>query len=512
MTDQIVFNGINGDTGEYLTQPIDRTQTLALAQGTMPDRGVTNWLRRVWTILSQAHLGLPLDMRPEIVEEAGWAIVFHRDEDDAVKAAFAPLIEHRRRQVLDYRRRQGRLPDPGEDAADDAGIRAENDQVDNVKVLEYVGNEGENANAWLAEHDVSAGSVEPNKVPYYILLVGSPERIPFQFGQNLDVEYAVGRLHFDGVDDYSRYVRSVIDYETGDSVTSSKEAVFFSPRHEFDRATQLSADWLVKPLAEGLPASNGQPAVPAVADAWGFRTVSHWGPNATKDALRSVLAPTRDTPSPAFIFTASHGMGWLQPNHRQLADQGALVCQDWPGFGSIGNSHYYSAADVRESDARIHGLIAFLFACYGAGTPQTDRFMHKAGEEPQIIAAQPFIAALPKALLAHQAGGALACIGHVERAWGYSIQPPTVNSPQLLPFRNAIGRILLGQPVGHALKDFNERYASLSTQLADQLEKISSGRNVDEATLTTDWLERNDAQGYAVIGDPAVHLRVGDLE
>ena len=53
------------------------------------------------------------------------------------------------------------------------------------------------------------------------------------------------------------------------------------------------------------------------------------------------------------------------------------------------------------------------------------------------------------------------------------IQPPNVESPQLLPFQNAIGRILIGQPVGHAFKDFNERYASLSTQLAGKLEKVS---------------------------------------
>ncbi len=220
-----------------------------------------------------------------------------------------------------------------------------------------------------------------------------------------------------------------------------------------------------------------------MADKWGFRTSSLWGQVATKSALKGVLAPAAGVPAPAFLFTASHGMGWLQPNDRQLADQGALVCQDWPGFGSIDSGHYFTAADLLQSDARVHGLIAFLFACYGAGTPLQDRFMHKAGEEPPVIASQPFIAALPKALLAHEGGGALACIGHVERAWGYSIQPPKVETPQLLPFQNAIGRILIGQPVGHALKDFNERYASLSTQLADRLEKVSRGRNVDEASL-----------------------------
>lgn len=523
MTEQIFINGIDAETGQYLVPPIERSATLDLIKGVDQDSRVVNWLRRMWTIISQPHLGLPLDVRPEVMAEAGWAIVFHRDEDEAVKQAFAPLIEHRKRQVLAHRQANAGVgvpspvpatPEPipaggaGGNGAGDAPVG----EVDIVKVLTYQGDEGDDANRWLARHDVSAGNVVPHKVPYYLLIVGSPARIPFLFSQNLDVEYAVGRLHFDQVAEYSRYVQQVIDYETGGSVANAKEAVFWGTRHDFDRATQLSADWLVKPLAEGLPAVNGQPAMPGVATKWGYHTRQLWGGAATKAALRQVFAPTgaADTPPPAFLFTASHGMGWSRPDDKQPEAQGALVCQDWPGFGGINADHYFAASDLVQNGAHVPGLIAFFFACYGAGTPLHDRFMHKAGEAPPLIAQAPFIAALPKALLAH--GGALACIGHVERAWGYSIQPPKLESPQLLPFQNAIGRILIGQPIGHALKDFNERYAALSSQLADRLERIGFGQTVDEVTLAADWIERNDAQGYAVIGDPAVRLRASELQ
>ena len=530
MDDSIFLNGIDASTGQYLTPPLPRSATIDLIRGAQQDSRIVNWLRRVWTIISQPHLGLPLDVRPEEVAEAGWAIVFHRDEDEAVKQAFAPLIEHRKRQVLAYRARsqpagvpnplpatsapvRDTVTDPMTDpAADPVGEMAGEvtGEVDIVKVLTYAGDEGDDANRWLARHDVSSGGVVPTKVPYYLLLVGSPAAIPFLFGQNLDVEYAVGRLHFDRVEDYQRYVQNVIDYETGSAVATAKEAVFWGTRHEFDRATQLSADWLVKPLAEGLPAANGQPPMPGVGDKWGYRTRQLWGPAATKAGLQGVLAPGDDAAPPAFLFTASHGMGWPQPNPQQPDVQGALVCQDWPGFGSIDSSHYYAASDLLQSEAHVPGLIAFFFACYGAGTPLHDRFLHKTGQAPPVIVQEPFIAALPKALLTH--GGALACIGHVERDWGYSIQPPTLESPQLLPFQNAIGRILIGQPVGHALKDFNERYASLSSRLADRLERISFGQTIDDVTLAAEWIERNDAQGYAVIGDPAVRLRVADLQ
>ena len=83
--------------------------------------------------VSSQIYGLPLGVQPEVVEEAGWAVVFHRDEDEAVKQAFAPLIEHRKQQVRDYR-----------------GQASPGDEVDIVKTLTYQGDEGDDANAWLA--------------------------------------------------------------------------------------------------------------------------------------------------------------------------------------------------------------------------------------------------------------------------------------------------------------------------------------------------------------------------
>ena len=80
-----------------------------------------------------------------------------------------------------------------------------------------------------------------------------------------------------------------------------------------------------------------------------------------------------------------------------------------------------------------------------------------------------------------------------------------------MPFQNGIGRILLGQPVGYAMKDFNERFAALSASLSGLLEEIDFGAQVSDQELATNWIERNDAEGYAIIGDPAARLRVNDL-
>ena len=125
--------------------------------------------------------------------------------------------------------------------------------------------------------------------------------------------------------------------------------------------------------------------------------------------------------------------------------------------GSPDPSHFLTAADL-DDEASVHGLIAFLFACYGAGTPVSDHFLADRSKAPVPIAESPFVAALPQRLLTHPGGGALAVIGHVERAWGYSIRPVGLDN-RLLPFRNLLGRVLRGDPVGLATKDFSDRYA-----------------------------------------------------
>jgi hypothetical protein len=217
---------------------------------------------------------------------------------------------------------------------------------------------------------------------------------------------------------------------------------------------------------------------------------------------------------PAMLFTASHGMSVRSGRPNQLTDQGALLCQDWPGFGSVRAEHFLAAADVAD-DANVNGLVAFLFACFGNGTPDADQFpidLSQAGTGPPL-ARQPFIAALPRRLLAHPNGGALAVIGHIDRAWGFSIQAPKATDAQIHTFRNCLGYILKGQPVGSAVcGQFGARFAALSTALASFTSPTApSFMRPNDRDLVTYWLERNDAQNYVMLGDPAVRIRTDAL-
>lgn len=79
-------------------------------------------------------------------------------------------------------------------------------------------------------------------------------------------------------------------------------------------------------------------------------------------------------------------------------------------------------------------------------------------------------------------------------------------SAKLEEFRNMLDRILRGCCVGNATCNFSQRSAVLSQELLDMMAP-GSGTAVDDETLVWNWVERNDARAYILLGDPAVRLQ-----
>ncbi len=458
--DLLIFNGIDASTGEYLFPPISGREIFAGLQGAPRDR----------------EKALIPGIDPKDLGESGWGVVFHMDESPAVVEALRPLLDHRKEQAT---RRADRL------------------------YREYSGEtgyQGESKEDFLANREAAMGAVNPNRMPYYLLLVGGPEHIPFHFQQQLDIQYGVGRISFDTVEEYARYAQSVIDAESG-SAARQRRVALFGVSNPDDEATKMSADFLVKPLAERL----GSPADWQESPPWEIS--SALAEEATKARLGRFMGGEE---TPALLFTASHGVGFSPDSQLQRDHQGSLLCQDWLGpkvwKGYVPPEVYFSGDDVG-SNARVHGMIAFHFACHGVGTPAVEDFALRNGTPPRKLAPESFVARLPQRLLGHPEGGALAVIGHVERAWAYSFLGKGDRS-QLEAFESALRLLMEGFPVGFAMEYFNQRYAELSTELTLALQKLNYGEPVGQQELAALWTANNDARNYAVLGDPAVRVAV----
>ena len=482
--DLLFFNGINGSTGDYLLPPLTAEQVSRIAQGEEFDPDELYDLQQKKKLVE----GLDADFAPvegvdpKKLEETGWGVIFAYNADPAIQEALSELLEHRKKQATQKKEKY---------------------------YQEYTGvrgyRPGESKNQFLSRQGVGPGPADPDKMPYYLLIVGDPVTIPYRFQCQLDVQYAVGRIYFDTPQEYAQYARSVVEAETS-NLSLSPSAAFFGVCNPGDAATNLSTQDLIQPLSEWVVEEHPN---------WDVKTILK--EEATKVRLGQLLGGSE---TPSLLFTASHGMGFANGDPRQLLHQGALLCQDWPGPKQwrqpIPEDFYFSGDDIGE-DARLLGLIAFHFACYGAGCPQKDEFdgHKKSLSERPDIAPYPFIARLPQKLLSHPKGGALAVIGHVDRAWGCSfswsdIRGSSADRRQIAVFQSSVKRLLEGHPVGSAVEYFDERYAEISSDLSSELEEIKFGATANNQSLASMWTANNDARNYAIIGDPAVRLVVSD--
>lgn len=146
------FNGINGATGAYDLPRMRATDLARFIQGEASPENL-NELRHRNEARGMAYLGVGEGVDPRRLDQTGWGLILAHDADPAIKEALSPLLHLRESQ---------------------AGAR--------FKV--YAGPGGhrpdESKTNFLARYKVGPGPVDPARVPYYLLLAGSPERIPFR--------------------------------------------------------------------------------------------------------------------------------------------------------------------------------------------------------------------------------------------------------------------------------------------------------------------------------------------
>ena len=166
MDDQtFLVNGVDGATGKLLPS-LTRDQVAARARGGKLHpwilTSLTNWLKSLRTRGRGLAIGDATDLA-----DSGWAVIFARDDPRAadIRLKLKALLDHRRAQAgrkydIYYREISGEL-----------GYAP-----------------GESKQQFLSRLNVGPGAAQPQRLPYYLLLVGDPESIPYELQYQLDIE------------------------------------------------------------------------------------------------------------------------------------------------------------------------------------------------------------------------------------------------------------------------------------------------------------------------------------
>ena len=204
----LYFNGINGVTGEYGLPQMTPAKLAKFIEGAEKPENLNDLKQKKQD--SEKHWAIVEGRDPKILDQSGWGIILAQDADPAIKEALGDLIKLRQEQV-------GPLFIIYEDKL---GYKAGESKVDFLK----------NRRA------ATSGRVIPEQMPYYLLIVGSPKHIPYSFQYELDVQYAVGRIHFETLQEYANYASSVVAAETG-KVKLPRQINLFGVANSDDKAT-----------------------------------------------------------------------------------------------------------------------------------------------------------------------------------------------------------------------------------------------------------------------------------
>ncbi len=455
----------------------------------------------------RAASGTTLSTDPRVatgkIRSTGWGVLWAHDVGDDIKTQLAPLLAHRRAQIGP--RPTGTHPD---------------------LYQEFILPQGIAANDWLRSFNIDGltlnAPVQPwLGVPYYLMIVGSPESISFEFQALLRMQWAVGRLWFDEVANFGLYAAAVVDYETRATIDQARTAAVWMTSIPGDRATTQ----LAQVLGDDFLNSLGGP----LGDTSNFVLDPYIGHGkATKKQLSEILTGNCPGGKPAVIFTGTHGLkctfSATDPTFagRQAARQGALITQEYEDAATLDASAWIFTGDDVPEDTQLNGTMVFLFSCYSGGCPAGDTYHYAIDGTPIPIATRDFICHLPQVLLSK---GALAVIAHVDEAWAYAFSgidgDSAPHQPQVI--RGPLERLMQGQQAGWAVDSLTNTWTQLAAMHDESLPLATGGAAAapDLARYNAETqaglypisiVARNDARNYILLGDPIVALRVDDLQ
>jgi len=417
--------------------------------------------------------------------EAGWTFLISEDEPlfEEIKQAIRPLADYRG------------MTNP------DRPIIFRSGASDDWKT-------------WVEENLVS-DPITDKPPPHYLLIVGSPELVPFEFQSMLSIRCCTGRLDIDNkIENLQTYVKKVIDIEKGNPIVTDNTVIFATDegvnRTGCSDPTYYSHNYMAKPISRKL-----------IQNQLKFKTNELMAEKATKQNLLDFAKKS----NPCLVFTASHGTS-PEGEKADVREKytGAIVCDGFRDSKDEQTS-LITVDDIPQDSSFVEGGIFFQFGCFSYGAPSISDVMElvKTGGWGGLqYAPKSYVSPIPKKLLFNP-HGPLAFIGHLDVTLLNSFTDPKNPSPdgeydpRIDPLFTMMRRILNGDPVGLAITGLPQETSFANRRsLADeqfrrlynyhQLKKISDDDYFPK--LADTYLDSADAKNYLIFGDPAVSMKI----
>lgn len=327
----------------------------------------------------------------------------------------------------------------------------------------------------------------PGRLPRYLLLYGTPARIPWSFQYALNSSCHVGRLHLTGAA-LERYVDALMSGWAA-SRAAPTSAVVWASDHGPSDITHLLRRTVADPVYDALREDDDIGA--------GARR-SPPG-DATAAGLARMLAEVR----PALVVTTSHGM--IGP-----PDQPAAMARDL-GL-PVADDYQTVRPEALLASWQPDGAIWYAHACCSAGSDGTGTLVDLFAPDSRVgrlLGALDRIPAgvapLPTALLGARQP-ARAFVGQVEPTFDWTIRQPRTGQPLTASIRRAIYPGLVRPlPVGLALAECFEHVGELFGQWDLAVRAFDRAEDSREVLLAC-RLAARDRRSMVVLGDPTAVL------
>jgi hypothetical protein len=333
---------------------------------------------------------------------------------------------------------------------------------------------------------LSTFGVAKDRLPLYVLIVGSPAEVPWRLQYSLARRHHVGRLDLPD-EALATYVRALKD-DWSTAPTEPTRPVVWSAH--FDSMTAKM---------EATIAARVRTALGADAEIPGGG-VTLQGSGATHSALRDALAQAR----PSVILTSSHGrtgplddpeemrrtLGLPVDNDRQVLDVDQLL-QAWSPGGAIWWAMACCSAGCERGTA-YEGLLAEGTLAY--------RVVHAVGE------LGPIVSQLPTRLLSADPP-LRAFVGHVEPTFDWTLLANGTGQFLTAPLITAVYPNLYRRwPVGRTLEEYHAGVGILYGKLKDARDAINA--MVDGARDLAIYykLTAGDRESLVILGDPTAAI------